>query len=182
MPTIASREEYFESALVLLAEVGFSGLNIGLLCRTVGVTSGSFYHYFGSWQGFVDALLRYWSLRQEKLLEEFAFGQGGPEQDVEALRKLLLRLPHRAEAAIRAWAMNDESVRIVQQKVDQGRRKTASKVFERIIGDRATAKVVASGGLAMIVGYQQLAAGGEPLKLAEMLDEALTHLVLKRRR
>lgn len=70
MPTIVSKEQYFETALGVLAEVGFKGLNIRRMCEALGVTTGSFYHYFGSWQGFVDALFEYWEHRQDRILRE----------------------------------------------------------------------------------------------------------------
>ena len=182
MPTIVNKDQYFETALEALAQVGFTGLNIGLMCKTLGVTSGSFYHHFGSWQGFVEALLAYWEHRQERILQELAFGRTGPEHDIEALRKLTLGLPHAAEAAIRAWSMNDASVREVQRRVDAARRKTVGKAIERLIGDKAVARVVTSVGMALLVGYQQLSAGGENAKLDQMLDEYLRSLVFARRR
>jgi hypothetical protein len=97
------------------------------------------------------------------------------------LRELTLGLPHAAEAAIRAWSMNEPSVRDVQQRVDDARRKTVGKAIERVIGDQATAWVVTSVGMAMLVGYQQLTAAGESASLEQMLDEYLNGLVFARR-
>ncbi|MEV6903477.1 hypothetical protein [Amycolatopsis sp. NPDC051372] len=37
-----TREQYFEAALGVLAGDGFAGLNVGRLCRDLGVTSGPF--------------------------------------------------------------------------------------------------------------------------------------------
>lgn len=181
MTNIVSKDQYFETALDLLADGGFKGLNIGRMCKTLGVTSGSFYHHFGSWQGFVDALFEYWEHRQERILRDLAFGEAGPERDLEALRKLTLGLPHEAEAAIRAWGMNDPSVRAVQHRVDDARRKTVGKAIERIVGDKVTAKTVTAVGMAMLVGYQQLSAEGDHVELEKMLDEYLGTLVFARR-
>jgi AcrR family transcriptional regulator len=171
MSRIVTREQYFESALAALAELGFTGLNIGLMCKKLGVTSGSFYHHFGNWQGFVDALLGYWENRQVMILREVEFGAGPPEADIESLRRLTLGLHHEAEAAIRAWGANDDSVREVRNRVDDARRKTVNKAVLRVVGDKAVAKVVTSLGMSMLVGYQQVAGDGGYVSLDKLLDE-----------
>jgi AcrR family transcriptional regulator len=171
MPSIVSRDEYFDAALDILAESGFAELNVGKLGKRLGVTSGSFYHHFGGWPGFVDALLEFWAQRQVRILRDLDFGAGGPAADFDALMRLTRGLRHRAEAAIRAWAANDETVRAAQKRVDDARVKTVGKVVGELIADRERAKVVTSLGLAMLVGYQQLAAAGGFTDLGEILDE-----------
>src|SRR4051812_50185194 len=118
MPPV-TRHGYFEAALDVLARHGFTELNVGRLCRDLGVTSGSFYHHFGGWPGFVKQLLDHWENRQVLILRQRNFGTGGPSADFAELMDLTLGLPHAAEAAIRAWAMNDETVRTAQKRVDE---------------------------------------------------------------
>ncbi|BAH31497.1 TetR/AcrR family transcriptional regulator [Rhodococcus erythropolis] len=173
MSRIVTREQYFESALGVLAEAGFTGLTIGLMCKEFGVTSGSFYHHFGNWPGFVDSLLDYWESRQVSILRDAEFGSGTPESDIESLRKLTLDLHHEAEAAIRAWGANSERVREVQNRVDEARRKTVYKAMLRVVGDRTEAKVLASLGMSILVGYQQLAGEGASTPLSKLLGEYL---------
>lgn len=175
----ANREAYFAGALEVLAEQGFTGLNVGALCRGLGVTSGSFYHHFGGWPGFVEQLLEHWENRQVRILREGNFGTGGPAADFAALMDLTLGLPHEAEAAIRAWAMNDETVRAAQKRVDSARLRTVGKAVEGIVGDRALARTLTSLGMAMLVGHQQLASAGEHGELVELLGE-YTRLVHSR--
>ena len=158
---MASRREYFEAALKVLAERGFTGLNVGALCRELGVTSGSFYHHFGGWPEFVAQLLDHWESRQVL----------GPPADFAALMDRTLGLPHEAEAAIRAWARNDETVRAVQKRVDDARVRTVGKAVEGLVGDRALARTLTSLGMAMLVGHQQLASAGEHGELTELLAE-----------
>ncbi|TQM32804.1 TetR/AcrR family transcriptional regulator [Nocardia bhagyanarayanae] len=171
MSRVVTKEQYFDTALEVLAELGFKGLNIGLLCRRLGVTSGSFYHHFGSWQGFVDALLEHWENRQVLILRTLKFNQGDPDDDVRAMSDLAAGLHHQAEAAIRAWAANDESVNLALKRVDESRRRTVHKVINGVVGDDETAAVVTSLGMAMLIGYQQIAAGGENLSLRRLLTE-----------
>ena len=175
----ANREAYFAGALEVLAKQGFTGLNVGALCRGLGVTSGSFYHHFGGWPVFVEQLLAHWENRQVRILREGNFGTGGPLADFAALMDLTLGLPHEAEAAIRAWAMNDETVRAAQKRVDSARLRTVGKAVEGIVGDRALARTLTSLGMAMLVGHQQLASAGEHGELAELLEE-YTRLVHSR--
>src|SRR5258705_11294431 len=80
MSQLVTKEEYYDAALEVLAQLGFKGLNIGVLCKRLGVTSGSFYHHFGSWQGFVAAVLDFWENRQIVGLREQAFGTAGPQK------------------------------------------------------------------------------------------------------
>ncbi len=171
MARLVSKEQYFDQGLDVLAQAGFAGLNIGVLCRALGVTSGSFYHHFGSWQGFVDALLAYWEGQQARRLRELEFGSGTPESDVDKLRELTLGLHHRAEAAIRAWGANDASVGTVLRQVDDARRRILGKAIAGVVGDRAAAAHLTSLGMAMLVGYQQLSAAGHRDDFAPLLDE-----------
>ena len=175
----ANRQAYFASALKVLAEHGFTELNVGTLCRALGVTSGSFYHHFGGWPGFVEQLLEHWENRQVRILRERDFGAGGPSADFAALMDLTLGLHHEAEAAIRAWAMNDESVRAAQKRVDEARLRTVGRVVKGIVGDRELARTLTSLGMAMLVGHQQLASAGEHSELAALLAE-YTQLVHSR--
>lgn len=171
MSRVVTKEQYFDTALEVLAELGFKGLNIGVLCRRLGVTSGSFYHHFGSWQGFVDTLLEHWENRQVVILRTLNFNQGNPDDDIRAMSDLAAGLHHTAEAAIRAWAANDESVNLALKRVDESRRRTVHKAIKGVVGTDETATVVTSLGMAMLVGYQQLAAGGEDVSLDKLLTE-----------
>jgi AcrR family transcriptional regulator len=166
-----TRQSYFDGALEVLAEHGFTELNVGRLCRGLGVTSGSFYHHFGGWPGFVEQLLEHWENRQVRILRERNFGAGGPAADFAALMDLTLGLPHEAEAAIRAWAMNDETVRAAQKRVDSARLRTVGRAVKGIVGDAELARTLTSLGMAVLVGHQQLASAGEHSELATLLAE-----------
>ncbi|WP_433754757.1 TetR/AcrR family transcriptional regulator [Nocardia sp. CA-135398] len=171
MSRVVTKEQYFDTALEVLAELGFKGLNIGVLCRRLGVTSGSFYHHFGSWQGFVDALLEHWENRQVIILRTLKFNQGNPDDDIRAMSDLASGLHHAAEAAIRAWAANDESVNLALKRVDESRRRTVHKAIKGVVGDEETTAVVTALGMSMLIGYQQIAAGGEDISLDQLLAQ-----------
>lgn len=170
MQTIHGKSAYYETALVVLAESGFKSLSIGRMTKTLGVTPGSFYHHFGNWPGFVEALLSYWSHREEERLRSLAFQDATPIDGLDLLRQLTLDLNHPAEAAIRAWGMNDAAVQEVQRTVDEVRRRTVEKTIERIIQDPEAARRISALGLATLVGYQLLSAHGTHAELDELLS------------
>jgi AcrR family transcriptional regulator len=167
---IVSKDRYYSCAFEMLAESGFKDINVGALCRRLGVTSGSFYHHFGGWDGFVAALLEHWGNRQIVQLREREFGTRGTLTDLNSLLELTVGLPHQAEAALRAWAANSEAVRLGVDRVDEDRRKTIERVIERIVGDAATARHLTSLGACVLVGHQQLLISGRQSELSTLLE------------
>ncbi|MEU1981447.1 TetR/AcrR family transcriptional regulator [Nocardia sp. NPDC019395] len=171
MSRIVSKDNYFDTGLEVLSDLGFRHLNIGVLCRRQGVTSGSFYHHFGSWQSYVDALLEHWENRQVRILRSLRFDPSTPDQAIRALSDLTLGLHHRAEAAIRAWAANDESVAVALKRVDESRRRTVRATISGVVGDEEIAAVDTELGMAMLIGYQQMVASGQQVSLEDLLGE-----------
>src|SRR5689334_671062 len=117
--TVTNREGFFTAAMALLARDGRSGLRLAALCRDVGVTSGSFYHHFGGWDDFVDALLEHWETVDTHRLADLADREPDPEGRLDVLKHLALTIPHEAETAIRARAHGDPVVAAEQVRVDE---------------------------------------------------------------
>ena len=46
MASVVSREAYFETGLDVLSDLGYGGLKLAEVCHRLGITTGSFYHYF----------------------------------------------------------------------------------------------------------------------------------------
>ena len=57
MAGVVSREAYFETGLDVLSDLGYGGLKLAEVCNRLGVTSGSFYHYFSSWPAYTRELV-----------------------------------------------------------------------------------------------------------------------------
>lgn len=151
-----TQEQYFTAALEHLAVHGADGLTIGALCRALGVTSGSFYHYFGNWGGFLDALLGHWEDRQTDRIVARAATQATPEMRLRVLQSEAAELPHEAEAAIRAWSQGEEKVRLVQARVDTRRRDELRTIMVDVGVPPVDADRLSTMGLAVLVGIQQL--------------------------
>ena len=169
MPT-ATRQAYFDQALRLLAREGRNGLRIGRLCAALGVTSGSFYHHFGSWEGFVAALLEHWEREEVARLVELVNASDDPFERITRMKYLALTVPHGAETAIRAWATVDPTVDAAQRAVDRGRLRALADVLAPVVDDPEQCERLAVLGMTVLAGHQQLA-GVTDADLSGLLDE-----------
>ena len=164
-----TREDYYAHALDILATEGHPGLRIGALCRRAGVTAGSFYHHFGSLDGFVDALLEHWE--QEKTQRVLAIAAAEPDVEVRIHRieQLALDLPHEAETAIRAWAHVNPAVAAVQRRVDGQRHAAVRAAVRHLVPDDAESERLATMAMSLLVGFQQWRSPVEPAELSRLM-------------
>ena len=161
---------FFEAAMTTLAGPGLPALRIGRLCAALGVTSGSFYHHFGSWEGFVRALLDHWAREESERVVAMVAERSDPDERVVLLKHLALALPHDAETAIRRWAGTDTVVAEAQERVDEGRRRTLRQVLAPVVGE-ALAVTLSEVGMSILVGHQQLHGHGPVVDLGPQLDQ-----------
>lgn len=164
-------EQYFDAAMTILARDGAAGLKIGPLCRALGVTSGSFYHHFGSWAGFVRALLHHWEAEQTSRVVEMARATTDPIERMLVLKRLTVELPHDSEAAIRAWSTMDPEVGRSQRRVDAQRRMAVEQILAAVVPDARVASRLAVLGLSILAGFQQTCSPREPELLRELFDD-----------
>ena len=164
--------QYFDAAMELLAAGGPAELKIGTLCTALGVTSGSFYHHFGGWSGFVRALLEHWETEQTaRIVELTRSATDDPVERLDVLKRLAVTLPHAAEAAIRAWAALDRDVATALRRIDDRRLAALEGVLAGAIPDRAIAARLASFGQSMLVGFQQIHHPPDAQLLGALLDD-----------
>lgn len=169
--TVTNREGFFDAAMTLLARQGRSGLRLATLCRAVGVTSGSFYHHFGGWDGFVDALLEHWETVDTRRLAEIAGREPDPEGRLDVLKHLALTFPHEAETAIRSWAHGDPRVAVVQERVDEQRRRVVLDALVATGVEEVRAGRLADLALAVLIGRQQRLGPTDTGELLALFDE-----------
>lgn len=156
---IVTRQGYFDRAMRVLAQEGPNGLRIGRLCESLGVTSGSFYHHFGNWEGFVAALLEHWEHEEVRRIVELTNAREDPVERITTMKQLAVTVPHEAEAAIRGWATTDPLVEKAQRTVDAGRLQALDDVLAPVVPDAALRSELATLGLALLIGRQQLGTG-----------------------
>jgi len=155
MPIVAARESYFETGLEILADTGFGGLKLAEVCRRLGVTSGSFYHYFTNWGTYTKELTEYWRQDRTVRMAQLVRAQPSPRKRLEAAIAVALMLPHGAEAAIRSWSSVDADVLAVQREVDQQRYDVIYESALEIAPNPTQAGIYSSWAIHLFIGYEQ---------------------------
>src|SRR4051795_8649946 len=98
MASVVSRESYFETGLDVLSDLGYGGLKLAEICSRLGVTSGSFYHYFNSWRAYTSEFVAHWMHARTVRVVEAVRAEPDPRRRIDTLIQAGLTLPHGAEA------------------------------------------------------------------------------------
>lgn len=179
MRRIATREDYFESAMSILGAHGPAGLKISALCRALKVTSGSFYGYFGSLDGFTEEFLQYWEETQTERIANIITRPPEPADRIHLAKELAATLPHAAESAIRSWASTNEKVAAVQRLVDARRIEALSDILRPAAADDEEAKSLGVMATTLLVGLQQMHRRVTDDDFATIFDEFEEFVLLK---
>lgn len=155
MGAVLSRQAYFETGLEVLADLGYGGLKLAEVCNRLGVTTGSFYHYFTSWPVFTRELVKHWLEVRTVQHVEFARAVPDPRQRLDSLIQIGLALPHGAEAAIRCWSSADSAVYAVQAEVDRQRFDILYESALEVLGDERQAQLFGNWAMYLLIGYEQ---------------------------
>ncbi|MDD7812125.1 TetR/AcrR family transcriptional regulator [Mycolicibacter sinensis] len=155
MGAVLSRQAYFETGLDVLSEMGYGGLKLAEVCNRLGVTTGSFYHYFTSWPVYTRDLIQHWLEARTVAHVEFVRALPDPRERIVNLIQIALALPHGAEAAIRAWSSADPAVQAVQAEVDRQRFDIMYESALQVLHETRPAHLFASWAMYLLVGYEQ---------------------------
>lgn len=155
MGAVVTREGYFETGLAVLADQGYGGLKLAEVCHRLGVTTGSFYHYFANWSAYTRELVEYWRQQATVRIVEAVRAEKDPHRRIETLIEEALALPHGAEAAIRVWSSIDPDVHAVRAAVDRQRYDIMRESSLEVVGDERQAEVFAACCVYILVGYEQ---------------------------
>jgi AcrR family transcriptional regulator len=150
-----SREAYFETGLDVLSDLGYGGLKLAEVCGRLGVTSGSFYHYFSNWSDFTHELVNHWKQVSATELANCCRREPDPRRRIDQLIHTGLNLPHGAEAAIRSWSSLDPRVHAAQEEVDRARHDILRESALEILHHERQAQLFADWALYLLVGYEQ---------------------------
>ncbi|BBX67313.1 TetR/AcrR family transcriptional regulator [Mycolicibacterium psychrotolerans] len=176
MGAVGSRESFFNAGFDVLAELGYGGLKLAEVCHRLGVTSGSFYHYFSSWSDFTRQLVAHWHEGMTVRVVEAVRDEPDPRRRVDKLIKGALELPHGAEAAIRVWGSIDPHVRAVQAAVDHQRFDAVFESALQLLDNRRQAEMFASWSVYLLVGYEQALLPRNPDGLEWLVTQLLDSL------
>ncbi len=176
MASVISRESYFDTGLDVLSDLGYGGLKLAEVCNRLGVTTGSFYHYFANWSAYTKGLVAHWvEVRTVRVIEAVS-AERDPRVRVGRLINEGLALPHGAEASIRVWSSIDPDVFAVQAAVDQQRFDVLRGSAFEILGNEHQARLFAQWALYLLVGCEQALLPRNPTDLAWIAGQLLTAL------
>lgn len=138
-----------------MSDLGYGGLKLAEVCRRLGVTTGSFYHYFANWSAYTEALVNHWMEALTLRLVEEVRAEADPRRRIDTLIQVGLALPHGTEAAIRSWSSADSEVRAIQIEVDRQRFDIMYESALEILHNTRGAELFAAWGVYLLVGYEQ---------------------------
>jgi len=155
MRLLVTRDDYYEAAMRVLATDGAGSLKIATLCAELGVTTGSFYGYFGSLDGFIEQFLEYWWESQTTRIAETVTDAGDADGQIRLVKELASQLPHAAEGAIRSWAHTNPAVAAMQTRVDDRRLEVVTEILRPVAASPQEARTLGIMALTLLVGLQQ---------------------------
>ncbi|WP_422743165.1 TetR/AcrR family transcriptional regulator [Mycobacterium sp. WMMD1722] len=171
-----TREAYFETGLAVLSDQGYGGLKLAEVCQRLGVTTGSFYHYFANWSAYSRELVEYWRHHRTMRVVDAVRVEPDPHRRIEWLIKEALALPHGAEAAIRVWSSIDPDVHAVQSAVDRQRYDIMRESSLEVLGDERRAELFAAWSVYILVGYEQSTLPPDEAALRWIADQMIVAL------
>lgn len=176
MASVVSREAYFETGLDVLADLGYGGLKLAEVCNRLGVTTGSFYHYFPNWPAYTKALVSHWREARTTRVIEAVRSEPNPRHRIDTLINEALELPHGAEAAIRVWSAIDPAVHAEQAQVDKQRYDIMYESAFQVLQQHRPAEVFAAFCVYLLVGLEQTALPRDMTALRWIADRLLEDL------
>ena len=143
-----TKRDWFVGSVQILLADGPQGLTIDALCKYLGVTKGSFYHHFGSYEAYKQQFLAFYEAEGTLNIIERLASLPSPKAKLQGLLNSVVDFSNRQvedpDVAMRAWALQDTAVRQVQMRVDGRRREYVQQLCEEITGDTAQAKTIAN--------------------------------------
>ncbi|WP_343560855.1 TetR/AcrR family transcriptional regulator [Kiloniella sp. b19] len=128
------RRAWLETGYKLLVERGAAGLKLPLLCETMGLTKGSFYHHFNGLSDYKLALVKAWE--EEFTLDVFnaASQNEDPDQSHYDITLFFMQKDKAIDHAVRTWAMTDKVAKDHLHRIDNLRIELLAKLFEKSSG------------------------------------------------
>jgi len=161
LTVMASRGDWLDAGLEILAGEGAPAITIERLTERLGLTKGSFYHHFKGMGGYKTDLLAHLeevtTTRYIVLTEQDPAAP--PMVKLQRLRDLVLGLERQGpelEVALRAWAQQDAEVRALQERIDARRLDYLRTLWTELSGDAGEADQVAKLLYLVVIGAGHL--------------------------
>jgi AcrR family transcriptional regulator len=172
-----TRRDWLFAGFEILGSQGRDGLKLEALCERLAVTRGSFYHHFRDFADYRAQLLEMY--RQEGTLRiiEMVEQEATPRAKLARLLELIVELTgarfENPEPAIRAWALQDGEVQVVQRAIDERRTAYVMALLEAMGAPPERARLLADYLYALLVGCEQMQPPVQGQRLRSMFDEYL---------
>ncbi len=177
---MASKQDWLDAGLEILAERGAPALTVDELTRRLELSKGSFYHHFRGSGGFKSALLAHFEalsttryidlvesdpdappmIKLRRLLDQALTEDGGPD----------------VEVAVRAWALQDAEARHTQARVDRTRMDYVRALGEEACGDAEEAELRGRLLYLVVIGASQVIPPVPPDELRRLCERLLLRL------
>ena len=155
-----TKRDWLIAGILILVEIGPTGLTIDALCQRIALTKGSFYHHFSGIDDFKEKLLAYYEEEGTLDIIEQLTAVSTPVGKFKGLIDIIVEASVMysvyPEATIRAWALHDEMVQAVQSRVDTRRLAYVEALLLEIYGDPLEAKIKAQLTYTILVGAEQM--------------------------
>jgi AcrR family transcriptional regulator len=171
---MASKRDWLDAGLAILAEAGAPALTVEELCARLGLTKGSFYHHFRGMGGYKGDLLAHFETHDTTRYIDAAEQAGGDR--LARLMDLVLEDTDAhagLEPAVRAWASQDAEVRAVQARVDRARTDYLRELWLATGGAERDATAMARLLYLVLVGAEQVVPPISDGALREVYELAL---------
>lgn len=122
---------------------GWRALKISELCQQLGVTKGSFYHWFSSKRDYNFQVLAYWKLRYTQGFIDQAEKGGDSREKLSLLVEQCIKAAikgNRLESEINAWSFQDDEVKDYVMTVYKQRHKYLEKLLQDVYPDPVLVK------------------------------------------
>jgi AcrR family transcriptional regulator len=174
---ITSRRQWIELGLALLAEEGPGGLTVHALCHRAQRTTGAFYHHFGAFETYINALIEHWRQDHTDRIISTVTDVDDPLEQRRALTRLVAGIDYEVELAFRAWSATHDGVKSAVGDVDQMRLAFIAKLVGQL-DHRAdmSARELATIEYAAFIGFQYLFTN-RPAEERERVIHRLTALI-----
>ena len=168
------RQDWSTAAWESFVSGGIGAVTVKDLARQLEVSRGSFYHHFTDRDDLLQELLRYWEDKYTiQVREDVRALRLDPSDTLLALARIIRhRGASRYDVRVRAWALEDLSVRDLIRRVDEERLEFIRSQFAALGFDDMEAE-----SRARLYLYYEMA---EPAVLTEQSEELKEELLLAR--
>lgn len=151
-----TKSNWLEEGFHILETEGYTKITVDNLCEQLQVTKGSFYHHFTNMDGYVAALMDYWSEANTLSIVRKIDSVKEPKAKKKWLNKMVLDRSLKLEQIIRAWGYSNALVKKQVQKVDKIRLDCLIEIQVQEGKPRPIATDNAKFAYAALIGLQEL--------------------------